>query len=134
MEVLNIADVGTRYIVPVYGKRLIAENQSAQNIMEILEPKWLYHHETTQSVNANSELFKAVLEHFLSTHKIKVKLRPSRSSSKNGHVKRNNGVFKMVLSRLATESKSALHSNLVSMASFMTNLFHEIAALFLIFR
>lgn len=62
-------------------------------------------------------------------HDIDLKIRPSRSSSKNGTVERNNGTFKRVLDRLQLEQTIASPATLVARASFFTNIFHGSAVL-----
>lgn len=118
-EVLNIVDTGTRY-----GERVIACNHSGDTIITLLETEWIYHHGAPGAFSADPEFCKGFFERFLSAHAINLHPRPSRSSSKNGKVERNNGVFKAVLYRLARENTEASARTLVARASFMTNLFH----------
>lgn len=66
---------------------------------------------------------------FLESHKIQMRARLSRSSSKNGIVERNNGTFKMILDLLSKEKTEALHATLLSRVSLMANLFHGNAVL-----
>ena len=124
LEIFNMIDLSTRY-----GERAMAVNRSAQNMKDMIESEWLYHHGVPKSFSADPEFCRPVLQQFLKAHAIELKARPSRSSSKNGHIERNNGVFKMILSRLAKENTSASQSTLISRASFIANLFHSSAIL-----
>lgn len=118
-EVLNIIDTGTRY-----GERVIAHNHRGDTMMNLFENEWIYHHGPPISFSADPEFGKGFFKKFLSSHGITLHTRPSRSSSKNGKVERNNGLFKNIINRLSKEITSATPSTLVARASFMANLFH----------
>lgn len=128
-EVLNIVDTGRSY-----GERAIASAHTADIMMRMLETECLYHHGAPDAFSADPEFCKGFFERFLSSHGIKLRPRPSRSSHKNRKIEQNNGVFKSVISRLCEENTVASAATLVSRASFMTtgqvgNLFHESHAL-----
>lgn len=61
---------------------------------------------------------------FLTSHKIELELRPSRSSHKNGKVERNNEIFKLIFNKLANETKVDDIEVMIKRASFLTNLFN----------
>ena len=88
LEILNMIDPGTRY-----GERAIAVNRSAQNMKDMIESEWLYHHGASKRFSADLEFCRPVLQQFLKSHAIELKARPSSSSSKNGHIERNDDVF-----------------------------------------
>lgn len=123
-EVLNIVDLGTRY-----GERAIAKMRSAENMTEMIEKEWIYHHGAPAMFSADPEFSRQFMERFLTAHGIQLKPRPSRSSAKNGRVERNNGTFKLLLSRLTKENSTASPRTLVARASFLTNMFHGSAML-----
>lgn len=123
-EVLNIIDLGTRY-----GERAIATTQSAENMTNMLETEWLYHHGAPGKFSADPEFCRPFMERFLNAHSIELKPRPSRSPAKNGRIERNNGTLKRILSKLSKESITSLPHTLVAKASFLTNLFHGNATL-----
>lgn len=118
-EVLKIVDTGTRY-----GERTIAQDHRGETIMNLLETGWFYHHGPPRAFSADPEFSKGFFGRFLKTHDIALHARPSRSSSKNGKVERNNRVFRNILSLISKEQTPASASTLVARASFMTNLFH----------
>lgn len=118
-EVINIIDVGTRY-----GERSIAPCRDGRTMMEIVETRWLYQHGDPKRFSADPEFCKEFFKRFLDSYDIHLMERPSRSSSKNGVVERNNGTFKLVLNKLAKELTSASPATLLARASFMCNLFH----------
>ena len=123
-EVLNIIDLGTRY-----GERAIATTRSAENMTNMLETEWLYHHGAPDKFSADPEFCKPFMERFLNAHSIELRPRPSRSSAKNGRIERNNGTFKLILSRLSKEHSISSPHTLVARASFLTNMFHGNATL-----
>ena len=118
-EIINIVDMGTNY-----GERTIVSRRTADEMKHKLETDWLYHHGAPQEFSADPEFTTPTLKRFLKSHAIEVKERPSRSSSKNGKVERNNGLFKLILSRIARENTCSPPQTLVARASFLTNLFH----------
>lgn len=98
-------------------------------MMNLIETEWLYHHGAPKSFSADPEFCRPIFEKFLISHKVTLKPRPSRSSAKNGHVERNNGVFKTILSRLSKEVTASSPAMLVARASFMSSMFHGNAIL-----
>lgn len=115
-EVLNFNDTGTRY-----GERAIATTRSADTIRHLFETKWMYHHGAPQRFSADPEFCRPVLRRFLDQHNVDVLPRPSRSSHKNGRIERNNGVFKLILERVAKADSKASVESVISRASFLTN-------------
>lgn len=115
-EVLNFNDAGTRY-----GERAIATTRSADNIRALFESKWMFHHGAPMRFSADPELCRPVLRRYLEEHSVIMLPRPSRSSHKNGRIERNNGVFKLILERVAKADMKASPNAIVSRASFLTN-------------
>lgn len=118
-EVLSIVDVGTQY-----GERSITSFRDGCIIMEMVGTQWVYQHGAPKSFSAYPEFCKDFFKRFLDSHNIHSMERPSRSSSKNGVVERNNGTFKLVLNNLAKELTSASPATLVASASLMCNMFY----------
>lgn len=115
-EVLNINDAGTRY-----GERTIASSRSAESIKSMMEVSWLYRHGAPKRFSADPEFCRPVLQRFMTQHGITVLPRPSRSSHKNGRVERNNGVFKLIVERIAKSDPTASALTIVARSSFLTN-------------
>lgn len=115
-EVLNLNDAGTRY-----GERTIATTRSAEAIKTIFEQAWLYQHGAPTRFSSDPEFCRPVLRRFLEGHGVTVLPRPSRSSHKNGRVERNNGVFKLIVERVARADANASPATIVARASFLTN-------------
>lgn len=118
-EVLNVIDTGTNY-----GERVIVPAKNAQIMMNKIEEEWIYHHGAPKFFSADPEFCRSNMQKFLHSHSIELQARPSRSSSKNGKVERNNGLFKNILSRITKETTRASSNTLVARASFLTNMFH----------
>lgn len=96
LNILNIVDLGTNY-----GERIIAPDRKAATMMTLFEKNWIYHYGEPKSFSADPEFTQGFFQDFLKMHQIVCKPRPARSSSKNGKVERNNGVFKSVLGRVS---------------------------------
>ncbi len=118
-QVLNIIDMGTNY-----GERTIVSRRNADEMKNRIETEWLYHHGAPRFFCTDPEFTKPLLKNFLKSHGIITQERPSRCSSKNGKVERNNGIFKHILSRISREKTSSSPATIVARASFVTNMFH----------
>lgn len=81
----------------------------------------MFHHGAPKRFSADPELCRPVLRRFLEEHHVVVLPRPSRSSHKNGRIERNNGVFKLIVERVAKADLKASPNAIVSRASFLTN-------------
>lgn len=99
-EVLNMVDMGTRY-----GERFIAPDRNGNTMMHMMESLWVYRHGAPKNFSADPEFCRPFFKKFLTGHDITLYPRPSRSSSKNGVVERNNGTFKIILSKLSKEKQ-----------------------------
>lgn len=119
VEVLNIVDTGTRY-----GEGVMASGRSAEQMTSMAEISWLSRHGAPKEFSADPEFCKPFLMRFLLSNNVTLNPRPSRSSSMNGIVERNNGVFKNILARLEKETTEASPSVIFSTASLMSNMLH----------
>lgn len=118
-EVLNMIDAGTNY-----GERVIVQKRDAQEMAAKLETEWIYHHGAPRTFSADPEFTRPALRKILKSHGIDIQERPSCSSSKNGKVERNNGLFKQIFDRISHEQTTASPQTLVARASFLCNIFH----------
>lgn len=115
-EVLNMSDTGTRY-----GERTISSTRSADAIKTIFEENWVYQHGAPKRFSADPEFCRPVFQRFMAEHGVTVLPRPSRSSHKNGRIERNNGVFKLIVERIALSDTKASPRTVIARASFLAN-------------
>ena len=106
-------DLGTRY-----GERAIAKTRWSESMTDMLESEWVYHHGAPVKFSADPEFCRPLMQRFLTAHNIELRPRPSRSAAKNGRIERNNGTFKLILSRLSMENSTSSPQTLVARASF----------------
>lgn len=116
---LHIVDMGTNY-----GELVTSESRDANNMARQIETEWICHHGAPVRFSADPEIFRPVMTKFLSSHNIVSFPRPSRSSSKNGTVERNNGVFKEILNIISRENTTANEHSLISSTSLLCDIFH----------
>lgn len=118
-EILNIVDVGT-----ANGERIVMPSRDAKIMMQKLEERWICKHGAPKTFSADNEFCRPFFVHYLNGHKVDVKIRPARSSNKNGKVERSNSVFKQMLNRMARELTNASVNLLIARASLMTSLLY----------
>lgn len=82
------------------GIHMIVSNQTAKTMRNELERYWIYYFGAPKQFSADSEFTRGIMQRFLQLHKIRKCQRPSRSSTKNGLVERQNEVFKIVIDRI----------------------------------
>lgn len=119
VDILNMVDTGTGY-----GERMIVPSRNAGVMKNMMETRWFCAHGAPKRFSADPEFCVPVLKSFLNAHNIHLADRPARSSNKNGIVERNNGIFKLVLSKIAKEKTDAHPQTLTARASLLTNLIH----------
>lgn len=110
-------DLGTKY-----GERTIRKSRTADEMKQRFESKWFYQHGAAKSFSADLELYRLILQRFLTTHNISLNPRTSRYSNKTGSIERNKQVFKSVIDKLQKAVKREAVDAPVARASFITSL------------
>lgn len=115
---LHLVDAGTSYsdTVPV-------PSRDHSVVSLAFQLAWLDRHGAPKRVSGDDEFNRRPFRSFLETHGVTFKPRPARRHNKVGIVERKNGTFKRILDKLQFEQSTADTSQLLSLATFLSNIF-----------
>lgn len=105
LDIINIMDCRTRY-----GERAATSKKDASMTMEMIESEWVHRHGAPKHFSADPEFCRPFSREFLKSRDIQLHARPSRSSSKNSLVERNNGIFITILKTLERKGATFLQT------------------------
>lgn len=118
VTVLHFVDTGTSY-----SEAVLASSRDHSAMSRAFQLAWLDRHGAPKCVSGDDEFNRRPFRSFLDSHGATFRPRPARRHNKVGIVERKHGTLKRILEKLQFEQSSADITQLLSLATFLSNIF-----------